>query len=1155
MSNNTPLYNSRLTKNYTDYLAKYYPEVDIKSLLDYAEMTRSELEDGGHYFSQRQINRFHESLTQKTENPKIAREVGRYTASSEAFGTIRQYMLGFFSASMAYMLLEKMALKLNRAITWKVTKLGPQKIEIVATPTSGVIGHPSQCDNLLGIFEALAKIYTRKLATVEHPTCIHKGGDYCRYIITWKTTSAYRWKIMSRYTLVLSLLLSIPLFFFLPYSTWAEGMILPVLINMGIFLHTKHIEKRELVDQITSQSDMAHRLVDEINLRYNEATLIQEIGQAISMILDIDGLLKYIMEALEKRLDFNRGMIMMADREKKRLTFSVGYGYSPEEQDYLGKLSFHLDNPQSKGVAVLTFKEQKPFLIDDVSKIKQDISPKSLEFVHRMATRSFISVPVVYKGESLGILLVDNPKLERKLNQSDLNLLLGIAPQIAISINNAISYRKIRESEERFRSLSSNSPDIIYTIGNDGAFTYVNPAWERILGHRPEDVIGQYFIHFVKPAEIAQYKAIFQETRDQRKTIRDLTGTILHQNGSERYFSLSAAPNLDAEGKVIGVVGTFKDITDRKLAEEALQYRVDLEKLITSISTHFINLASEDINPEINLALKQIGSFAQTDHSYIFHFTDSGGRVENTHLWCAEGIAASPNILEEVSVPELPWFYNKINRQEVVSIPDVAQLPPEAEAEKKAFISWGLKSLLCVPMVYGGNLIGFLGVDAAGKKKDWSEEIVTLLTIIGEIFAHALERLWMEVEKNKLEEQLRQSQKMEAIGRLAGGVAHDFNNMLTGIIGYADLILLSLNRDHPLIGKVDEIKKAGKRAASLTQQLLAFSRKQMLQPKVLDLNLVVNDLKTMLQRLIGEDIELKTHLEPSLFRVKVDPNQMGQVLMNLVVNARDAMVRGGRITIETANVVLDQAYGRKKGVSLQPGPYALLEIRDTGTGMDPETRSHIFEPFFTTKELGKGTGLGLSTVYGIIKQSGGYIWVDSQPEEGTAFQIFLPQAEGESALKESLPLSPQLLQGSETILVVEDNDLVRDMTSEVLKQYGYKVIEAPGGEKALKVIQEYPGKIDLLLTDVVMPDLNGRELADQVLTLRPGIRVLYMSGYTDNAIVQYGILNPGLAFIEKPFSPELLADKLRRVLRVDPPPKNTPPANLGVSPLPPTPIT
>jgi two-component system cell cycle sensor histidine kinase/response regulator CckA len=481
----------------------------------------------------------------------------------------------------------------------------------------------------------------------------------------------------------------------------------------------------------------------------------------------------------------------------------------------------------------------------------------------------------------------------------------------------------------------------------------------------------------------------------------------------------------------------------------------------------------------------------------------------------------------------------------VVSIPDVAQLPPEAEAEKRAFLSQGIRSLLCVPMVYGGNLIGFLGFDSGGKGKDWSEEIITLLTIIGEIFAHALERLWVEGEKKKLEEQLRQSQKMEAIGRLAGGVAHDFNNMLTGIIGYADLLLLSLNRDHPLVGKVEEIKKAGKRAASLTQQLLAFSRKQMLQPKVLDLNLVVNDLKKMLQRLIGEDIELETHLESNLFRVKVDPNQMGQVLMNLVVNARDAMARGGRITIETANVVLDQAYGRKKGVSLQPGPYVLLEVRDTGIGMDPETRSHIFEPFFTTKELGKGTGLGLSTVYGIIKQSGGYIWVDSQPECGTAFQIFLPRAEGESALKQSDPHSPPLFQGSETILIVEDNELVRNLTSEALRQFGYSVIEASGGDPALKIIQENGEKIDLLLTDVVMPGLNGRELADQVLSSRPGIKVLYMSGYSDNAIVQHGILSPGLAFIEKPFSPETLAEKVRQVLHASSSPTNPHSITLG----------
>jgi CheY-like chemotaxis protein len=339
-----------------------------------------------------------------------------------------------------------------------------------------------------------------------------------------------------------------------------------------------------------------------------------------------------------------------------------------------------------------------------------------------------------------------------------------------------------------------------------------------------------------------------------------------------------------------------------------------------------------------------------------------------------------------------------------------------------------------------------------------------------------------------------------------------------------------LNRDHPLIGKVEEIKKAGKRAASLTQQLLAFSRKQLLQPKVMDLNTVVNDLKKMLQRLIGEDVFLETVLEPDPWPIKVDPNQMGQVLMNLVVNARDAMPQGGKVTIRTVNTFLNQTHGRQWGVKLQPGPYVLLSVQDDGLGMDKETQAHIFEPFFTTKALGKGTGLGLSTVYGIVKQSDGYIWVDSQPDQGTIFQIFLPRAEGYSATP-ATPSDPSVLPGgSETVLVVEDNDLVRNLTREALQQYGYRVIEAPNGELALKISREYPQVIHLLLTDVVMPGINGRELAEKLLVLRPDMKVLFMSGYTDNAIVQYGILEPGLSFIEKPFSPDLLAGRVHQVL-------------------------
>ena len=362
MNDQTPLYNSRLTKNYVDYLSKFYPEIHIRTILEYAGMTRSELEDGGHYFSQHQVNLFHDILTQETGNPRIAREVGRYWASSEAFGAIRQYALGFLTASMAYMLFEKIGANLTRATTFRIKKLGRTKVEVLSVPKAGVIEHPNQCENRQGLFEALAKVFTNELAAIEHPSCVNHGGEHCRYIISWKTTPGYRWKMISRYSLALSLVTFLPLFFFLPSSLWAELLVLPILINTGVILYTHLIERKEIIRNTQSQSDIAYRLVDQINLRYNEATLIQEIGQATSMILDIEGLLHFVMEALEKRLDFNRAMIMLANQDNSLLTFTTGYGYSPEVENYLKNVAFHLDNPQSReGSRWRPSENKKPF--------------------------------------------------------------------------------------------------------------------------------------------------------------------------------------------------------------------------------------------------------------------------------------------------------------------------------------------------------------------------------------------------------------------------------------------------------------------------------------------------------------------------------------------------------------------------------------------------------------------------------------------------------------------------------------------------------------------------------------------------------------------------------------------------------------------------
>ena len=385
-------------------------------------------------------------------------------------------------------------------------------------------------------------------------------------------------------------------------------------------------------------------------------------------------------------------------------------------------------------------------------------------------------------------------------------------------------------------------------------------------------------------------------------------------------------------------------------------------------------------------------------------------------------------------------------------------------------------------------------------------------------------------ERRSLEQQVIQAQKMEAVGRLAGGVAHDFNNILTAIGGYTDLLLADLPPDDPRREDVDEIHRAADRAAALTQQLLAFSRRQVLQPKVLDLNALVTNVEKLLRRLIGEDVQLATALAADVGRVRADPGQLEQVIVNLAVNARDAMPAGGRLTLETQNVDLDAAYAAEHR-TVVPGAYVVIAVSDTGTGMSADTQSHIFEPFFTTKEVGKGTGLGLATVYGIVKQSGGSIWVYSELGHGTTIKVYLPRVE-EPAESLAAPaiVDAASLRGTETILLVEDEPAVRGVARQVLARQGYTVLEAPDGPTALTIIGAGGPRVDLVLTDVVMPGMSGRTLADKLRQRYPGLRVLYMSGYTDDAIVRHGMLEPGLAYLQKPFRPDALVQRVREVL-------------------------
>jgi len=811
-----PLYNSRITNTYIKLIRHKYSYINVNELLRSAGIEPFQVEDEGHWFTQEQINRFHKRLRELTGNDNIAREAGLYAASPEALSGIRQYLLGLASIHTAYRLAGEVSNKFSRSSTYSSRKIGPEQVELVVTPNEGVREEPFQCENRMGYLEAIAKIYNYKLPTIEHPECLFKGDKICRYIVSWKKSRAAVLKKARNIAFVLFILSSLSL-------TLISGTSFPViwlcsfLIIAILSWYAERLDVKELRAAVDSLSESSHKLVEQTNLNYNNALMINEVGEALNKESDLDGVLGQIFSILQKRLDYDRGVVMLADSAKTKLEYKSGYGYTDEQLTLLKNISFELGNKNAKGIFTSSFLDKKSILLNDIEEIKKEFALGNFEFVKKMGVTSMICCPIIHEEESLGVLAVEKTKSKRPLLQRDLNLLKGVAPQIGLRIHNIL-----------------------------------------------------------------------------------------------------------------------------------------------------------------------------------------------------------------------------------------------------------------------------------------------------------------------IEEQLRQTQKMEVVGILAGGVAHDFNNLLTTILGYSEMIALRLPDKDPLKQQIEDIYKAGERAAALTRQLLAFSRKQIMEFKVINLNNVVEDLVKMLKRLIGEDIELELHISKNIGNIMADVSQIEQVLMNLVINARDAMPCGGALIIETGEVFLDEKYVEShEGV--KPGLYAILTVTDTGVGMSREVQENIFEPFYTTKESGKGTGLGLATVYGIVKQHNGHIYVYSELEKGSTFKIYFPVAEGRVEKKVS-EKRKGMESGTERILVVDDDSSIRKLVFDTLEPLGYKLLEAGCGKEALEICRTSKEKIDLILSDVIMPGMNGKELIQTLKKEKPEIKAVLMSGYTDNIVARQGILKPGIIFINKPLRPIYLAHKIRSVL-------------------------
>jgi PAS domain S-box-containing protein len=602
----------------------------------------------------------------------------------------------------------------------------------------------------------------------------------------------------------------------------------------------------------------------------------------------------------------------------------------------------------------------------------------------------------------------------------------------------------------------------------DGSITYWNRSAESLYGWSAEEALGQSIVSLVSP-QVSQREAAAIMERLWGGDSWSGEFMVRRRDGGLFPIRITDSAIRNEAGEVVGVIGVSTDITARKQAEEALRVSEARFRAVCESSPLGIALANAHgdciyVNPAMQ---GQMGT----------GFAEALG----------DGWARAVH-------PE--------DRERVVSEWLAAVRAGHTYEGTHRFVH------------SDGTTIKVRVIAAAVRDEDW---ILGYVTMAEDITQSAL-----------LQEQLLQAQKMEAIGRLAGGVAHDFNNMLAVITGYTELILTKLPREHPVFGFVMEIGKAGERAGRLTRQLLAFSRKQILMPKVVDMGEIVSGVHSLLRRLIGEDIELITVYDGTCKQVRADPGQLEQVLVNLAVNARDAMPDGGRLTLEISEAVIDEGVARIHP-EVQPGRYVLLRVSDTGCGMDSGTLSHIFEPFFTTKAIGKGTGLGLAMVYGIIQQSDGYIEVASEPSLGTSFSIYLPRVEEviqtpEAARSRSLPT------GQETILVVEDEPRVRGLVQEVLQECGYTILQAAHGDEAMRICELHPGPIDLLLTDVVMPLVGGPALAEQFRLSRPECGVLFMSGYFDDKVMDPKTLDQGSGFIEKPVTPAALAQKVRQVL-------------------------
>ncbi len=945
------LYNSRLTRIYLDYLSVQYPDIDPDCLLTYAEMSKLEVDDPAHWFSQDQVDRFHDILVKETGNENISREAGRYATSSEGIGLVKRYALGFVNPANIYALTGKLMPLLTHGAAIQSRRMGAAKVEITATPYPDVHEKPYQCENRIGSFESVGMQFSNQYARVEHPECFHRGDDSCRYIITWEKAPFILWRRFRNYSFFFDLPAAVFLLVYLPPWIGLAAVLGLALKTALITIYGLQLEKQDLTRTVGAQGDAAQEHINEIDTRYSNALLVQEVGKATATILNKEELITVVMGIMQNRLDFDRGSILLADSDSMHLDYIAGYGFGRENEATLRKIRFNLNHADSKGIFVRSFRDQKPLIVDDIGEIKHQFSAKSQQLLESIKARSLICVPIIYENKALGIIAVDNVKSQKRLSQSDLNLMMGLASQLAVGINNADSFRKLQKSEEKYRDIFENVSDYLYFHDLTGRIIDTNRSFQNVSGYNRDELCQMH----IKELIAERFRAEFDDYLDEIKRIGQSEGSmrLVNKKGVEFIVEYKNSLVFDQD-RSIGIRGSARDVTER-------------------------------------------------------------------------------------------WRAMK--------------------------------------------------------------------------------------EKRGLERKLEQAQKMEAIGTLAGGVAHDLNNILSGIVSYPDLLLMDLPEQSHLREPIRTIRDSGQKAAAIVQDLLTMARRGVTVADVVNLNDIISEYLASPEHrkltTFHPDVHIDCHLANHVLNIMGSPVHLAKTIMNLVSNAAEAMPEGGHISIATENRYIDTVIQGYDVVA--EGDYVVFQISDTGVGIAEKDQKRIFEPFYTKKMMGRsGTGLGMSVVWATVKDHKGYIDVASDIGSGTTFTLYFPVTrETNLAVSDALSIEDYMGQG-ERILVVDDVREQREIASVMLHRLGYEVESASSGEDAVAMAKNH--RPDLVVLDMIMdPGMDGLATYRQLLDINAGQKAIIASGFSESAKVRTALRIGAGAYIKKPY----LLDKIGKAVRAE----------------------